>query len=153
MNKQLDVFDLYSTFFESRKQTELSLRDYLNLCRETPTTFANAAERMIAAIGEPEVIDTAQDPRLVTENSGTRLGPGLELYFAAHTKSADNPAQQDAALVIFHLRSTRRAAPGAALRDQAAAAWDLAASLIRLRTFSVGWAPFLTQWSKRSFLS
>ena len=62
--QQADVFDLYSTLFESRKQTELSLRDYLTLCRDTPTTFANAAERMIAAIGEPEVIDTSTDPRL-----------------------------------------------------------------------------------------
>ena len=64
MTQQPDVFDLCSTIFESRKQTELSLRDYLTLCRETPTTFANAAERMIAAIGEPEVIDTSMDPRL-----------------------------------------------------------------------------------------
>ena len=64
MNQHVDVFDLYTTFFESRKQTELSLRDYLTLCRETPTTFANAAERMIAAIGEPEVIDTSTDQRL-----------------------------------------------------------------------------------------
>jgi len=59
-----DVFDLYSSLFESRKQSEMSLRDYLTLCRETPTTFANAAERMLAAIGEPEVIDTSTDPRL-----------------------------------------------------------------------------------------
>jgi serine protein kinase len=64
MTQQPDVFDLYSTLFESRKQTELSLRDYLTLCRDTPTTFVNAAERMIAAIGEPEVIDTSMDPRL-----------------------------------------------------------------------------------------
>jgi serine protein kinase len=64
MTQQPDVFDLYSTFFESRKQTELSLRDYLTLCRDEPTTFATAAERMIAAIGEPEVIDTSMDPRL-----------------------------------------------------------------------------------------
>ncbi len=63
MTPQPDVFDLYSSLFESRKQTELSLRDYLTLCREKPTTFANAAERMIAAIGEPEVIDTSTDPR------------------------------------------------------------------------------------------
>ena len=64
MTDQPDVFDLYSSFFESRKQTELSLRDYLNLCRDVPTTYANAAERMIAAIGEPEVIDTSTDSRL-----------------------------------------------------------------------------------------
>jgi serine protein kinase len=64
MTEQPDVFDLYSSLFESRKQTELSIRDYLTLCRDKPTTFANAAERMIAAIGEPEVIDTSSDPRL-----------------------------------------------------------------------------------------
>ncbi|HEX4183120.1 MAG TPA: hypothetical protein VHY34_07670, partial [Caulobacteraceae bacterium] len=64
MTEQPDVFDLYSTYFESRKQSELSIRDYLTLCRDTPMTFANAAERMIAAIGEPEVIDTSTDPRL-----------------------------------------------------------------------------------------
>ena len=64
MNYQPDVFDLYTSFFEIRRQTEFSLREYLNLCREEPTTFATAAERMVAAIGEPEVIDTAQDTRL-----------------------------------------------------------------------------------------
>jgi serine protein kinase len=64
VTQEPDVFDLYSSLFESRKQTELSLRDYLTLCRDTPTTFANAAERMIAAIGEPELVDTSTDPRL-----------------------------------------------------------------------------------------
>jgi serine protein kinase len=64
MNKPLDVFDLYSSYFDSRKQIEYSLRDYLNLCRDTPSTYANAAERMLAAIGEPEIINTASDPRL-----------------------------------------------------------------------------------------
>jgi serine protein kinase len=64
MTHEPDVFDLVSHYFESRKQTELSLRDYLNLCRDNPTTFANAPERMIAAIGEAEIIDTSSDPRL-----------------------------------------------------------------------------------------
>jgi serine protein kinase len=61
---QADIFDLYSNVFDSRRRTELSLRDYLALCREEPTTFATSAERMVAAIGEPEVIDTSQDSRL-----------------------------------------------------------------------------------------
>ena len=64
MTQESDIFDVCSSLFESRKQTELSLRDYLTLCRDTPTTFANAAERMIAAIGEPELIDTSTDSRL-----------------------------------------------------------------------------------------
>jgi serine protein kinase len=64
MTYQPDVFELYSTIFENRKESELSLREYLALCRDEPTTFATAAERMVAAIGEPTVIDTAHDPRL-----------------------------------------------------------------------------------------
>jgi serine protein kinase len=64
MNHQSDVFDLYTNLFESRRQTEFSLREYLMLCREDPTTYAMAAERMVAAIGEPVVIDTSQDARL-----------------------------------------------------------------------------------------
>ena len=51
MNHQSDVFDLYTNLFESRRQTEFSLREYLMLCREDPTTYATAAERMVAAIG------------------------------------------------------------------------------------------------------
>jgi len=64
MNYQPDVFDLYSSAFEGRRQTELSLREYLTLCRNEPMTYATAAERMVAAIGEPELIDTAKDARL-----------------------------------------------------------------------------------------
>src|SRR5262245_41653879 len=64
MNYQPDVFDLYSNAFEGRRQTELSLREYLTLCRDEPMTYATAAERMVAAIGEPELIDTAKDARL-----------------------------------------------------------------------------------------
>src|SRR5277367_162740 len=83
MSPQPDVFDLYSSLFESRKQTEMSLRDYLALCRETPTTFANAAERMIAAIGEPEVIDTSTDARLgrIHMNRSIKVYPEFADFF------------------------------------------------------------------------
>jgi serine protein kinase len=83
MTPQTDVFDLCSSLFESRKQTEMSLRDYLALCRETPTTFANAAERMIAAIGEPEVIDTSTDPRLgrIFMNRSIKRYPNFADFF------------------------------------------------------------------------
>ena len=39
MNYQPDVFDLYSSAFEGRRQTEFSLREYLTLCRDEPTTL------------------------------------------------------------------------------------------------------------------
>ena len=46
------------------KDEEMSLMDYLELCRNDPLAYATPAERMLAAIGEPELIDTRTDPRL-----------------------------------------------------------------------------------------
>ena len=60
----MDVFDLYSELYVSSKDEELTLQDYLLACREDPSMYATAAERMIDAIGEPELIDTSQDTRL-----------------------------------------------------------------------------------------
>ena len=83
MNHQSDVFDLYTNLFESRRQTEFSLREYLMLCREDPTTYATAAERMVAAIGEPVVIDTAQDARLgrIFMNRTIKVYPEFSDFF------------------------------------------------------------------------
>ena len=50
--------------YESQRQQEMPLLEYLALCKRDPMAYASAAERMVAAIGEPQVIDTAKDPRL-----------------------------------------------------------------------------------------
>jgi serine protein kinase len=42
----------------------MSLRDYLLAARDNPMMYASPAERMIAAIGEPELVDTSRDSRL-----------------------------------------------------------------------------------------
>jgi len=60
----MSIFEHYKARYSAVLQEEMSLQEYLNLCRETPKVYANAAERMLDAIGEPEVIDTALDPRL-----------------------------------------------------------------------------------------
>ncbi|MCW7554736.1 PrkA family serine protein kinase [Endozoicomonas gorgoniicola] len=60
----MSLFTHYQQRFESTQQEEMSLREYLELCRDNPHTYASAAERMLEAIGEPEVIDTSRDPRL-----------------------------------------------------------------------------------------
>ena len=48
----------------SRKEVEYSLEEYLNLCKTDRMAYASAAERLLAAIGEPAVIDTSKEPRL-----------------------------------------------------------------------------------------
>ena len=58
-----DVFDLFTEIYGREKHEEMTLQEYLLGCRDDPAMYASAAERMIAAIGEPELIDTSTDER------------------------------------------------------------------------------------------
>ncbi len=58
------LFTEFARTYEARKETDLSLSDYLEACRKDPMVYATAAERFIAAIGEPVVLDSAKDARL-----------------------------------------------------------------------------------------
>ncbi|NQV61515.1 MAG: PrkA family serine protein kinase [Alphaproteobacteria bacterium] len=60
----MNVFQAFTDEYHRQAAEELSLQDYLQGCREDPMMYASAAERMLAAIGEEEVIDTSADPRL-----------------------------------------------------------------------------------------
>lgn len=59
-----DLFTNYTRSYETRRQAEMSLAEYLKGCRSDPMMYASAPERLLAAIGEPEIIDTAKDQRL-----------------------------------------------------------------------------------------
>jgi serine protein kinase len=63
-DKQSDVFELFSEIYKSAAQDEISLQQYLLSCREDKSMYASAPERMVAAIGEPQLIDTSKDERL-----------------------------------------------------------------------------------------
>ncbi|TMV08446.1 PrkA family serine protein kinase [Ruegeria sediminis] len=60
----MEIFEQFAEEYGRTKLVEMSLQDYLLGCREDTTMRATAAERMVAAIGEPELVDTSQDPRL-----------------------------------------------------------------------------------------
>ncbi|NIY81528.1 PrkA family serine protein kinase [Vibrio hepatarius] len=60
----MSIFDHYQARYEAAKDEELSLQEFLALCRDDKSAYANAAERLLMAIGEPELIDTSHDPRL-----------------------------------------------------------------------------------------
>lgn len=78
-----DLFQSYARTFEARRETEMSLKDYLNACREDPMMHAGAAERLLEAIGEPEVIDTAKDARLgrIFMNRTIRIYPAFSEFY------------------------------------------------------------------------
>ncbi len=59
-----DVFGLFSEAYDLNKQSEMSLKDFLEGCQDDPMRYASAAERMVDAIGEPELVDTSDDTRL-----------------------------------------------------------------------------------------
>ena len=60
----MSIFGDYQSRFEDTQQEEYSLEEYLDICKRDPSAYASAAERLLLAIGEPELVDTANDPRL-----------------------------------------------------------------------------------------
>ncbi|WP_369601302.1 PrkA family serine protein kinase [Hahella sp. SMD15-11] len=60
----MTIFNQFMSRYESRQEEEYSLEEYLELCKSDPTAYASASERMLMAIGEPELVDTSRDPRL-----------------------------------------------------------------------------------------
>ncbi|PKR56187.1 PrkA family serine protein kinase [Thalassospira marina] len=83
MAEDQDIFELYAEGYDGKRETELTIRDYLNLCRDDPSAYSSAAERMIKAIGEPELIDTSTDPRLgrIFLNRTIKRYPAFDDFF------------------------------------------------------------------------
>ncbi len=64
MTSQDEIFEVFTRSYDRQKQTEFSLKQYLENCRTDPLIYASAAERMMAAIGEPDFIDSSKDTRI-----------------------------------------------------------------------------------------
>jgi serine protein kinase len=64
MSFMMSLIEGYRARYSSAQEEELSLEEYLQLCRKDPEAYASAAERMLMAIGEPELVDTRNDQRL-----------------------------------------------------------------------------------------
>ncbi|MBP9218216.1 MAG: PrkA family serine protein kinase [Sterolibacterium sp.] len=60
----MSIFARYQGRYEAFQEEDMSLQEYLDLCRKDPGAYASVAERMLAAIGEPELVDTRLEPRL-----------------------------------------------------------------------------------------
>jgi len=56
-----NVLSHFRQRYLDNQHEELSLADYLELCRQDPAAYANPAERLLKAIGEPEMKDTRND--------------------------------------------------------------------------------------------
>lgn len=78
-----NIFDLYTENYDRQKQDEMSLKDYLDACKTDKSLYASTAERMITAIGEPELIDSAKDARLgrVFMNRTLKVYPAFKDFY------------------------------------------------------------------------
>ena len=78
-----DLFATYARNFEAHRETDLTLAEYLDGCRDTPMMYATATERLLAAIGEPEMVDTSKDARLgrIFMNRTIRVYPAFSEFY------------------------------------------------------------------------
>jgi len=58
------LLEEFRSNYSATQNEEMGLEDYLEMCKREPASYATAAERMLAGIGEPEPVDTRNDPHL-----------------------------------------------------------------------------------------
>ena len=78
-----DLFAAYARGFEANREAEMTLPEYLEACRDNPMMYSTATERLLAAIGEPEMVDTAKDARLgrIFMNRTIRVYPAFAEFY------------------------------------------------------------------------
>ena len=83
MTLSTDLLSRYANSYESRRDAEMSVAEFLEGCKDNPGFYASAAERILAAIGEPVEINTAKDPRLgrIFMNRTIRTYPAFREFF------------------------------------------------------------------------
>jgi len=79
----MDVISNFAARYERSKVEEFTLEEYLQECKRNPLAYATAAERMLKAIGEPQMLDTRNDPRLsrIFQNKVIKIYPAFAEFF------------------------------------------------------------------------
>jgi serine protein kinase len=79
----MSIFNHYQERYTHHQEEEFSLKEYLDLCKKDPLVYATATERMLAAIGEATVIDTAQDSTLsrIFSNKKIKIYPAFKDFY------------------------------------------------------------------------
>ena len=79
----MDVIGNYVARYAKNREEELTLDEYLAECKRNPLAYATAAERMLAAIGEPQLLDTRNNPRLsrIFANKLIKIYPAFAEFY------------------------------------------------------------------------
>jgi serine protein kinase len=77
------IMGRFKARYEAQQEEEYSLQEYLDLCRRDRSAYASAAERMLSAIGEPQMLDTRADPRLsrIFSNKVMKVYPAFKDFY------------------------------------------------------------------------
>src|ERR1700678_4201976 len=78
-----DIFSVYARGYDQHREGELTLPEFLEGCRDDPMMYATATERLLAAIGEPVMVDTSKDARMgrIFMNRTIRMYPAFNEFY------------------------------------------------------------------------
>ncbi len=78
-----DIFSVYARGFDRHREGEMTLSEFLEGCRDDPMRYATATERLLAAIGEAEMVDTSKDARMgrIFMNRTIRRYPAFSEFY------------------------------------------------------------------------
>jgi len=60
----MSIFQHYQSRYDSGKEEKFTIQEFLDICQKDKNAYTNASERLLSAIGEPEMIDTSTEPTL-----------------------------------------------------------------------------------------
>lgn len=78
----MSIFEKIKTNYNSSRH-EMTVGEYLSLCRKDSKVYAKPAERILDAIGEPEILDTREDPVLsrLFSNKKIKVYPAFKEFY------------------------------------------------------------------------
>ena len=78
-----DLFSAFTRAYELRRELEMTLSEYLTRVATTRWCTRRRTERLLAAIGEPEMVDTSKDARLgrIFMNRTIRVYPAFSEFY------------------------------------------------------------------------
>jgi serine protein kinase len=78
-----DIFSVYARGYDQHREGEMTLPEFLEACHDDPMMYATAGERLLAAIGEPVMVDTSKDARLgrIFMNRTIRMYPAFSEFY------------------------------------------------------------------------
>ena len=86
----MDIYSSFATRFEKTREHELSLEEYLADCKRQSRGLCHSWRTHVTAIGEPNQIDTRNDPRMsrMFANKVIKVYPAFPEFYGMETRSS-----------------------------------------------------------------